>query len=163
MNRGLARILLVDRQKCDGCGECAQACQQAQRRPSGTSLALVAVISFPGEGNWCPMVCQQCEDPPCAGTCPTGALARDGKESVVGLDRDRCAACGMCLISCPFGAIQLDFEVLKAVKCDLCGGNPECAKVCKAGALAWSGPQAIGRARRQGVGAAIGRAIEGWH
>jgi Fe-S-cluster-containing hydrogenase component 2 len=37
-----------------------------------------------------------------------------------------------CLEACPFGAVSFDHEHETAIKCDLCGGDPKCAKFCRA-------------------------------
>jgi Fe-S-cluster-containing hydrogenase component 2 len=41
----------------------------------------------------------------------------------------------MCITACPFGVISLHPEKHVAIKCDLCGGDPECVKHCPTGAL----------------------------
>ncbi|MDO8473119.1 MAG: 4Fe-4S dicluster domain-containing protein, partial [Dehalococcoidia bacterium] len=146
-------ILIVDQAKCDGCGECVAACEAARRSTSPGSGACIAVIALQDEGPWFPLVCQQCEDAPCALTCPTGALSRDPDTPSVSLDQKRCVGCGMCLVSCPFGAIRLDAKAKKMAKCDLCGGDPACAKKCKAGALKFASPHTLGKERRMAIGA----------
>ncbi|MDH5703068.1 MAG: 4Fe-4S binding protein, partial [Aigarchaeota archaeon] len=44
-----------------------------------------------------------------------------------------CIGCKECVWACPFGAMSVKKGV--AVKCDLCDGEPECAKVCVPGAI----------------------------
>ena len=43
---------------------------------------------------------------------------------------EKCTGCKLCIKACPFGAIQVgpNREILK---CDLCGGDPECVKYCQ--------------------------------
>ena len=36
---------------------------------------------------------------------------------------------------CPFGAMNFDNESRRVIKCDLCDGDPLCAKLCSYGAL----------------------------
>ena len=38
---------------------------------------------------------------------------------------------------CPFGNITYDEQEAKIIKCDLCGGDPACAKFCPSGAVAF--------------------------
>ncbi len=64
----------------------------------------------------------------CAGACPVGAISRGAADAVV-VDRDACTACGACNDACPYHVIWYDDEG-KAGKCDLCGGDPHCAKYC---------------------------------
>jgi len=42
---------------------------------------------------------------------------------------------------CVNGIIQLDTEKMRIIKCDHCGGDPECARVCPTGAIQY-GPSA---------------------
>ena len=56
----------------------------------------------------------------------------------------RCISCGTCCVqACPYGVMQFNHEVTKAVKCDLCvdrrGNNeaPACYLVCPAHCIYW--------------------------
>jgi Fe-S-cluster-containing hydrogenase component 2 len=49
------------------------------------------------------------------------------------VDSKKCIGCKECVWACPFGAITVRNGV--AIKCDLCGGDPECAKVCVPNAI----------------------------
>jgi len=46
------------------------------------------------------------------------------------VDYEKCTGCGNCVNVCPYGAVTVDPVTKKAIKCDLCGGNPECVKIC---------------------------------
>lgn len=61
------------------------------------------------------------------------AISRHPRTGSVVVDPDKCIACKECVWACPFGAINLVDGV--AVKCDLCDGDPACAKVCMPGAI----------------------------
>ena len=59
----------------------------------------------------------------------------------------RCISCGTCCVqACPYGIMQFNHEVTKAVKCDLCiekrGNNeaPACSSVCPAHCIYWGDP-----------------------
>lgn len=56
------------------------------------------------------------------------------------VDADKCIGCSACVYACPFGASFIDSETLKASRCDLCGGDPLCARMCPTGALKY-GPR----------------------
>lgn len=86
------------------------------------------------EGFWFPVLCMQCSDPPCLKACPAEALFRDEGDRVM-IRYDRCIGCRMCLVACPFGAMGFDMDFGRSFKCDLCGGNPECVRVCEPKAL----------------------------
>jgi len=39
------------------------------------------------------------------------------------------------MIACPYGNISIHKDERKMLKCDLCGGDPECVKFCATGAI----------------------------
>ena len=43
----------------------------------------------------------------------------------------------MCTIACPFGATFYDADDDLILKCDLCGGAPECVKYCPTEAISY--------------------------
>ena len=54
---------------------------------------------------------------------------------------DKCVGCKMCVLACPFGAMELFPDHGKAEKCDHClsiDGDPECVKFCVPGALVYT-------------------------
>lgn len=51
------------------------------------------------------------------------------------VDEEKCVGCGFCVIACPWGLVVLDPMKRKAIKCDLCGGDPVCVKECPEKAL----------------------------
>lgn len=82
-----------------------------------------------------PEVCNQCSNAYCARVCPVKAISRDDSTGAVTVDRETCVGCGMCSQYCPTKMIRVDPDLKKSVKCDLCGGDPECVKACPAGTL----------------------------
>jgi len=102
---------------------------------NGTSQPQVTSISWDLEGWGVPITCQQCQDAPCMAICPTGAIYRDEELNRVMVDYHRCIGCRICVVACPFGAMDFDREARKVIKCDLCDGDPLCAKLCPYGAL----------------------------
>ncbi|MFC2174400.1 ATPase, T2SS/T4P/T4SS family [archaeon] len=73
--------------------------------------------------------CRQCLEPECVKACPHGAFY-EAATGVWGIDEEKCDGCGLCAMTCPYNAIYVDGY---ARKCDLCGGDPKCAKVCVKG------------------------------
>jgi carbon-monoxide dehydrogenase iron sulfur subunit len=49
----------------------------------------------------------------------------------------------------PLGAIEVDPVKHTAFKCDLCGGDPECVKICLAEALIYVGKDKVGYSERR--------------
>jgi Fe-S-cluster-containing dehydrogenase component len=90
-----------------------------------------------------PMTCQQCDEPPCLAACPNEAIFRDEELDRVLINHQKCVGCRMCVSACPFGAMGFDEERGKSFKCDLCGGLPECVRVCTAGALMYAAPHML--------------------
>lgn len=79
------------------------------------------------------MQCRHCAEAPCIEACITGAMHRDEETGAVLCDEERCVGCWMCVMTCPFGAIQRDVRKRKvASKCDLCLGEetPVCVANC---------------------------------
>ena len=84
------------------------------------------------------MLCLQCDDAACQKVCPTEALHRNLKIGAIEVNTDKCVTCKMCTVVCPFGNIHFDPGNDEIVKCDVCEGDPACAKFCPTRALEWS-------------------------
>jgi Fe-S-cluster-containing hydrogenase component 2 len=69
-------------------------------------------------------------DYPCIKSCPVQALSTDTGTKAVLVDRAKCTGCGACIAACPGKMPFLHPGDNKAAICDLCGGDPECVKVC---------------------------------
>lgn len=134
----LQKILLIDPEKCTGCRTCEVACSFHHERACNPAKARIHVLRWEEDGVDVPMVCQQCEEPICVKVCPVKCISRDNSTGAVLIDHDACIGCRMCMIACPLGGISLDVEKRKMIKCDLCGGNPECTKYCSAGAIKYT-------------------------
>jgi Fe-S-cluster-containing hydrogenase component 2 len=80
-----------------------------------------------------PHFCAQCEDYPCVASCPVGALSVSKKTAAVLVDKGKCVACGKCIVACPGRIPHLHPREKHIVICDLCGGDPQCVKVCREG------------------------------
>lgn len=85
-------------------------------------------------------ICKQCDGPECVAACPTGALHIDEQTGARVIDRDVCIGCQTCLNACPavLSNIHYNAELNQCVKCDLCGGDPQCVAYCPAHALSAS-------------------------
>lgn len=57
----------------------------------------------------------------------------DKRTSAVIVNREVCNSCGACIRACPGRIPFLHPGDKKATICDLCGGDPQCAKVCTEG------------------------------
>lgn len=79
-----------------------------------------------------PLQCRHCEEPACMYACMSAAISKDSEKGVVSIDKNRCVGCGMCIMSCPFGALIMDKDEKITLKCDLCfeKGEPACRAAC---------------------------------
>ncbi len=116
----MARLKVVDPNRCVGCQLCMFACQ----RRSGTGGLAQSALHVRSRGGisrgFVVLVCRGCEDPPCLSVCPTGALIRRKGGGVV-LSPKRCLGCGFCQKACPLQAIFWNEELNKPVICIHCG------------------------------------------
>ena len=78
------------------------------------------------------VVCRQCVKPPCMEACTIGAIEIDKKSGISKINASKCVGCMKCIEACPFGAMFFDSQKNIAIKCDLCDGDPECVKYCRA-------------------------------
>lgn len=128
-------MLAMNPEKCTGCRLCQLACSLAKNDEYDPSQSRVRLSSTAEESFWSPVVCRQCLSPKCMEVCPTGAIARDRNRGIVSLDSERCVGCGLCSLACSYAGVFYSQKEGKSIKCDMCGGDPECARQCPTGAL----------------------------
>jgi len=128
------RTYVVIPRNCTGCRTCELACAFAHAEAGKLGRSRIAITAQGGE-RYVQMTCFQCVEAACAAVCPSGALVRHETSGAIELDRGACIHCGLCAAACPFGHIQFPSDERRPVKCDLCGGDPACAKFCPHRAL----------------------------
>jgi len=134
--------------RCSGCRVCELTCSEQHEERFQPSKARIHVLSFDETVQDVPVVCQQCADAPCLEACPEEAISRDAETNAVVVDQDLCIQCGSCVSACVIGldavaseqklAIRLDEDTQFPLKCDLCGGDPQCVKFCPTEALVYT-------------------------
>ena len=129
------KVLVVDTLKCTGGKSCELACSFEKTGRFNVADSRIKIHFFPEEISFIPTLCMQCRDAYCVQVCPTGALSRDRESGVVYLDQDKCIVCKQCIVACPWGSVKLEHSGETVMKCDTCGGDPACVKVCTSGAL----------------------------
>ncbi len=155
--------MIIDIDKCIGCGSCVRACSQENHVPAGYFRTWVeryqveegkqpivdspngAMEGFPVatraglKSFFVPKLCNHCADSPCVQVCPVGAtfLSPDG---VVLVDTTYCLGCRYCIQACPYGCRYLHPEKHVVDKCSLCyhritkGLTTACCENCPTGA-----------------------------
>lgn len=117
-------VLAVSPDKCVGCRTCEIACSMAKTGECNPEKSRIRVINLEKEGFSMPIVCRHCGKPPCMDACAVvgvNAISKDMETGVVSISEDKCIGCGFCVGHCPFGAISIDPENQRLIKCDLCG------------------------------------------
>jgi molybdopterin-containing oxidoreductase family iron-sulfur binding subunit len=103
--------LVIDLDRCTACQACVVACKHENNVPFSTPdiaaqgrlmtwVQLVAVEAR-GGATILPMMCQQCDRPPCADVCPTSATYLN-PEGIVAQIYPRCIGCRYCTNACPY-------------------------------------------------------------
>ena len=143
----MALKLAVIPELCSGCRICELACAIHHHGVNNPKKAAVRVlVTYPHPVVRMPIICSQCKVPVCADACPVNALKRS--DGVVNLDAELCISCMRCVEACPFGAMYAHDEVDTPIKCDHCGGDPECVKKCPKNAIRLIPEQALGESKR---------------
>lgn len=128
------KVLVFDSGRCTGCERCMLACSYAKTKSYGYRDTLIRVFSWRDTGDFVVVGCYHCDPAPCMEACGVDAIYRDPKTNAVLIDQKKCINCKACLYACPYGVITID-RTGRVVKCDLCGGDPACVKVCSYNAL----------------------------
>jgi len=151
------KVLAVYPSRCVGCRICEQWCSWKHHGTVSPARSRVTVTRMHRQYVNVPVACSQCSRAPCVAACPVGALQRDGVTGGLALDVDACTGCRLCLESCPRGAIKMDAGSGVPLVCDLCGGDPECAKHCAERALVYEEADKIAGGYQERYLAAVAR------
>ena len=165
-------IHLDECRKNPGCRDCIDACHaengvaspedkrwdvhwirkvQLKKKPGGGHAGDDSETT---EGQSILMLCNHCDNPPCAQVCPVQATFKR-EDGIVVVDHHRCIGCRYCMIACPYNARFFNFRDHEewpangrpkrshgvAEACTLCahrldaGEKPACVEACKQGAI----------------------------
>lgn len=159
--------MVIDLRRCrSDCTACLEACRAENN------------VAFHGDQRWdihwirkvtvrhkdekvgksVPLLCNHCDEPPCAQVCPVQATYKR-EDGIVVVDQHRCIGCRYCMVACPYNARYFNFKenpewpnkdypkrshgVVES--CNFCahrlerGQQPACVEACSAagcGALA---------------------------
>ncbi len=138
----IPNLLMVNSRKCTGCRTCELICSFVHSKAFSYQNSAITVTRNEDWGSSKLTICLHCEDPECVKVCPSGALNKDNDTGFVSLDQEKCTLCMLCIDACPYHAIHDNDD--KIVKCDLCGGEPMCARYCPSEAIEWIKKYKIG-------------------
>ena len=141
------KMLFVDAEKCNGCRICELSCAFFHENVYDPYLSRVKVVKWELEGIDFPVMCRQCGV--CEKVCPTHAITSDPWTRAINIDDSKCIGCKVCVTACPFGAMLFNAELNVAYTCDLCGGDPQCAKNCPEHAIVYMTPSEYAEMRRK--------------
>jgi CRP-like cAMP-binding protein/Fe-S-cluster-containing hydrogenase component 2 len=163
-------LLLIDLESCTRCDDCVRGCASTH---DGVTRLVRDGVRF--DKYLVATSCRSCADPLCLVGCPVGAIHR--KDSLEIVIEDWCIGCSLCSKQCPYGNINMhpiegaevpiDFKgageakgaapkqakvQMKAVTCDLCGGDgePSCVYACPHGAALRVDPKDFFTQRKAG-------------
>lgn len=146
------KVLSVAGNRCVGCRLCEQWCSYSHYGVVSPAKSRIRVLRDVAGEKDIPLVCRQCAAPYCVKACPAGALRRNEKTGAIGLNREACTGCGICVDACPHGAVGVEPEGIPLI-CDLCGGGlPQCAVHCPEGAIWFQRRELIDREKKVSAG-----------
>lgn len=145
----MAKVIMINPDRCTGCRNCELACSFAHEGEFRPRASRIHVYTWDRESVSVPMMCQHCESAACVAVCPTGAMHRNPVDGTVDWDATRCIRCRMCTLACPFGNVVYDSRSSSILKCDMCGGDPECVKFCPNEALQYVDDTLATRSRKK--------------
>lgn len=107
--------MVIDLNKCTGCGECATACKvennvaivgQEESDNGRTMLWMDMLTLYEGEYpdvkvRYIPRPCFHCDNPPCIKVCPVRATYKN-EEGIVAQIFPQCIGCRYCMAACPY-------------------------------------------------------------
>jgi menaquinone reductase, iron-sulfur cluster-binding subunit len=111
--------MVIDVDKCTGCGNCMVACAIENNVPPAraraddrTGITWIRVYEISNgaaapesKKGYLPLLCQQCDHhTPCQSVCPQNAVEMDPKTGIVGQIPSRCLGCRYCMTACPYHA-----------------------------------------------------------
>jgi len=111
--------MVIDLDRCNGCGNCSLACavennispapKKANDRTGITWMRVYKVendLPFPeNRAVYLPLTCQQCDHhTPCESVCPQKAVEYDTESGIVAQIPVRCLGCRYCMTACPYHA-----------------------------------------------------------
>jgi molybdopterin-containing oxidoreductase family iron-sulfur binding subunit len=127
--RGVEFGYALDISRCVGCRRCVYACVDENNTSRDPVVQWIRVLEMekekgidfahadayyeakqvPRDGHfYLPVACQQCRNPACVKSCPTGATWQE-PDGITVIDYDWCIGCRCCVSACPYGARRFNW------------------------------------------------------
>lgn len=103
--------MVIDLQKCVGCGGCDLGCKTENNTPDGIHWShhkTETTGKFPNVNySYTPTLCNHCDNAACVKVCPKGAMYK-ADNGLTLHDNDKCIGCKRCMRACPYGVISFN-------------------------------------------------------
>ena len=121
--------MVIDQQKCVGCGACIIACKTENNLSEGInwSYKMTETVGvFPNvRYHYTPTLCNHCQNAPCVRGCPTKAMYKLDN-GITMHDPGKCIGCRYCIANCPYGVIFYNWRQPNAAWQDKTALIPGC-------------------------------------
>lgn len=105
--------MVIDLQRCVGCGGCSLACRNENNVPDGiywSNKITETRGTFPNvRYHYIPTLCNHCENAPCVRGCPTQAMHKLDN-GITMHNPQKCIGCKYCEFNCPYGVIYFNWR-----------------------------------------------------
>lgn len=116
--------MVIRQDRCIDCKRCMDACVTTNNVPGYGWRTTILQREMPEAAGqkreFIPILCNQCNNPPCVRACPTQATYKNRINGIVMMNEKKCIGCKACMIACPYDARYYN-ETRQAIdKCDFC-------------------------------------------
>lgn len=137
--------MVMRQDRCIDCERCMDACVMTNEVPDYGYRTMILKKHTPNaigqQTEFIPVLCNQCNNPPCVRACPTKATYKDKTTGIVMMEYKKCIGCKTCALACPYNARYFNEERHAIDKCNFCYDTrlskgeklTACAFACPAG------------------------------